>query len=156
MFAKIISGQVVHAGTLNANPLCLAAAKWCLDQVIALGDTHPAGVIQLGEQLMAGLSQLAQQHEVPVLPQGFGLVFHCTMLKPDVEEGPILNYRDYVHRHDAPRWAHLRRCLLEEGVRAIERGLWFISLAHTQADIDEALKRSAMAFARHAAEWKTA
>jgi glutamate-1-semialdehyde 2,1-aminomutase len=36
--------QVVHAGTLNANPLCLAAAKWCLDQVIALGDKHPAGL----------------------------------------------------------------------------------------------------------------
>jgi glutamate-1-semialdehyde 2,1-aminomutase len=78
------------------------------------------------------------------------------MLKPEAPEGPILDYRDYVHRHDAPRWAHLRRCLLEEGVRAIERGLWFISLAHTQADIDEALKRSAKAFARHAAEWKTA
>jgi glutamate-1-semialdehyde 2,1-aminomutase len=156
MFAKIMSGQVVHAGTLNANPLCLAAAKWCLDEVIALGDSHPAGVIDLGEQLMAGLCQLAQQHAVPVLPQGFGLVFHCTMLKPEVEEGPILNYRDYVHRHDAPRWAHLRRCLLEEGVRAIERGLWFISLAHTQADIDEALKRSSKAFARHAAVWKTA
>jgi glutamate-1-semialdehyde 2,1-aminomutase len=155
-FAKILSGQVVHAGTLNANPLCLAAAKWCLDEVIALGDSHPAGVIDLGEQLMAGLSQLAQQHEVPVLPQGFGLVFHCTMLKPEAPEGPILDYRDYVHRHDAPRWAHLRRCLLEEGVRAIERGLWFISLAHTQADIDEALKRAAKAFARHAAEWKTA
>jgi glutamate-1-semialdehyde 2,1-aminomutase len=153
-FAKILSGQVVHAGTLNANPLCLAAAKWCLDQVIALGDNHPAGVIDLGEQLMAGLCQLAQQHAVPVLPQGFGLVFHCTMLKPDVPEGPILDYRDYVCRHDAPRWAHLRRCLLEEGVRAIERGLWFISLAHTQADIDEALKRAALAFARHAAEWK--
>lgn len=153
-FAKILSGQVVHAGTLNANPLCLAASKWCLDQVIALGDSHPAGVIDLGEQLMAGLCQLAQRHAVPVLPQGFGLVFHCTMLKPDVPEGPILDYRDYVHRHDAPRWAHLRRCLLEEGVRAIERGLWFISLAHTQADIDEALKRAALAFARHAAEWK--
>ena len=155
-FAKILSGQVVHAGTLNANPLCLAAAKWCLDQVIALGDSHPAGVIDLGEQLMAGLCQLAQQHAVPVLPQGFGLVFHCTMLKPDVPEGPILDYRDYVHRHDAPRWAHLRRCLLEEGVRAIERGLWFISLAHTQADIDEALQRAQKAFARHAAEWKVA
>lgn len=155
-FARIISGQVVHAGTLNANPLCLAAAKWCLDQVIALGDTHPAGMIHLGEQLMAGLCQLAQQHEVPVLPQGFGLVFHCTMLKPDVAEGPILNYRDYVRRHDATRWAHLRRCLLEEGVRAIERGLWFLSLAHTQADIDEALKRAAKAFARHAVEWKPA
>ena len=30
-FAKIMSGEVVHAGTLNANPLCLAAAKWCLE-----------------------------------------------------------------------------------------------------------------------------
>lgn len=153
-FEKIITGQVVHAGTLNANPLCLAAAKWCLDHVISLGDSHPATVIDLGEQLMAGLCQLAQEHEIPVLPQGFGLVFHCTMLKPGAPEGPILDYRDYVQRHDAPRWAHLRRGLLEEGVRAIERGLWFISLAHTQADIDEALTRSARAFARHAAEWK--
>src|SRR5690606_31279887 len=29
--AKILSGEVVHAGTLNANPLCLAGSKWCLD-----------------------------------------------------------------------------------------------------------------------------
>jgi glutamate-1-semialdehyde 2,1-aminomutase len=144
----------VHAGTLNANPLCLAAAKWCLDEVIALGDKHPAGVIALGEQLMAGLSQFAVQHGIPLQPQGPGLVFHCVMLKPGADKGPITSYRDYVRRHDPPRWAHLRRCLLEEGVRAIERGLWFISLAHTQADIEEALKRAALAFARHAAEWK--
>lgn len=153
-FAKIISGEVVHAGTLNANPLCLAAAKWCLDEVIALGDKHPAGVIALGEQLMAGLSQFAVHHGIPLQPQGPGLVFHCVMLKPGADKGPITSYRDYVRRHDPPRWAHLRRCLLEEGVRAIERGLWFISLAHTQADIEEALKRAALAFARHAAEWK--
>jgi glutamate-1-semialdehyde 2,1-aminomutase len=144
----------VHAGTLNANPLCLAAAKWCLDEVIALGDKHPAGVIALGEQLMAGLSKLAVQHNIPLLPQGPGLVFHAAMLKPGAEKSPITSYRDYVRRQDAPRWTHLRRCLLEEGVRAIERGLWFISLAHTQTDIDEALKRAALAFARHAAEWK--
>jgi glutamate-1-semialdehyde 2,1-aminomutase len=45
---------------------------------------------------------------------------------------------------------------LEEGVRAIERGLWFISMAHSQRDIDEALQRAGKAFARHAAEWKPA
>lgn len=156
MFAKIMSGEVVHAGTLNANPLCLAAAKWCLDQVIAAGDTHPAHITELGEQLMAGLSQLAAPHDIPLRPQGTGLVFHATMLKPGAPEGTITNYRDYALRQDAPRWAHLRRCLLEEGVRAIERGLWFISLAHTRADIDEALQRAAKAFARHAAEWTTA
>ncbi len=150
-FAKIISGEVVHAGTLNANPLCLAAAKWCLDQVIALGGQHPACAIRLGNQLMAGLRALADQHNIPLRPQGPGLVFHCAMLKPGAAEGPITSYRDYVQRHDAPRWAALRRCLLEEGVRAIERGLWFISLAHTEADIDEALQRASRAFARFAA-----
>lgn len=147
-FAKIISGEVVHAGTLNANPLCLAAAKWCLDQVIALGDSHPANAIRLGNKLMQGLRALADQHGVPLRPQGPGLVFHCAILKPGAAEGPITSYRDYVQRHDAPRWAGLRRCLLEEGVRAIERGLWFISLAHTDADIDEALERAGRAFAR--------
>lgn len=153
---KILSGEVVHAGTLNGNPLCLAASKWSLDQVIALGAAHPAGVQQLGQKLMAGLTQLARKHGVSMHPQGPGLIFHTVILKPGAAEGPFRDYRDYVRRHDAPRWAHLRRCLLEEGVRAIERGLWSISLAHRDQHIDEALARAARGFARHAAEWKPA
>lgn len=154
--AKIISGESIHAGTLNGNPLCLAASKWSLDQVIARGDTLPASTNALGQKLMAGLSALAAQHGIPMKPQGPGLAFHTVMPKPGVAEGPILNYRDYIQRHDAARWTHLRRCLLEEGVRAIERGLWSISLAHTETDIDETLQRAAPAFARHAADWKPA
>jgi glutamate-1-semialdehyde 2,1-aminomutase len=155
-FAKVISGEVVHAGTLNANPLCLAASKWCLDQVLALGARHPAGIAGLGTRLMTGLRALADRHGVPLRPQGPGLVFHSVMLRPGAAEGPVRDYRDYVRRHDAPRWAHLRRCLLESGVRAIERGLWFLTLTHTDADIAEALARAETAFARHAAEWKPA
>jgi glutamate-1-semialdehyde 2,1-aminomutase len=152
--APILSGEVVHAGTLNGNPLCLAGSRWCLDLVRSLGDAHPAGIRDLGARLAAGLSALAAEHGVPLRPQGPGLVFHTVMLKPGAAEGPIRDYRDYVRRHDAQRWAHLRRCLLEEGVRAIERGLWFVSLAHGAADIDEALRRAAPAFARHAAGWR--
>jgi glutamate-1-semialdehyde 2,1-aminomutase len=152
--AKILSGEVIHAGTLNANPLCLAASKWCLDEVLALGTQHPAQSQELGRTLMAGLVALAQEHGVPLRPQGPGLIFHAVMLKPGATEGPIRDYRDYVRRHDAARWMHLRRCLLEEGVRAIERGLWSISLAHTAPDIEEALKRAAVAFRRHAATWQ--
>ncbi len=154
VFEPIIRGEVVHAGTLNANPLCLAASRWCLDQILALGPQHPAGLQRLGAKLIAGLEALARQHSIPLQPQGPGLVFHTAMLKPGAAHGPIRDYRDYVRRHDAPRWTHLRRCLLENGVRAIERGLWFMSLAHTDADIDEALSRSAAAFAQHAAGWK--
>ncbi|MEO6003954.1 MAG: aminotransferase class III-fold pyridoxal phosphate-dependent enzyme [Opitutus sp.] len=152
--AKILSGEVVHAGTLNGNPLCLAASKWSLDQVIALGKDHPASIQKLGARLIAGLVELAHRHKVPMYPQGADLIFHTVMLKPGAEPGKVRDYRDYVKRHDAPRWAHLRRCLLEEGVRAIERGLWSISLAHRDSHIDEALVRAERAFARHAATWK--
>ncbi len=154
--SKIIEGAVVHAGTLNANPLCLAASKWCLDFVTSLGDRHPREATALGRKMMDGLRAIADRNGIPLRPQGPGPAFHTAMLKPGAAEGPMLDYRDYVRRHDAPRWAHLRRCLLEEGVRAIERGLWFISLAHRESDVTEALRKVEPAFARHAAEWKPA
>ncbi|MGB8168208.1 MAG: aminotransferase class III-fold pyridoxal phosphate-dependent enzyme [Chthoniobacteraceae bacterium] len=153
-FEPIVRGEVIHAGTLNGNPLCLAASRWCLDAIHALGAQHPAGLQRLGDRLMRGLEKIARDHGVPLQAQGPGLVFHTAMLRAGAEPGPIRAYRDYVRRHDAARWMHLRRCLLEEGVRAIERGLWFISLAHTEKDIDEALARAANAIARHAREWK--
>ncbi|MBI5801620.1 MAG: aspartate aminotransferase family protein [Verrucomicrobia bacterium] len=151
---KIIDGSVVHAGTLNGNPLCLAASKWCLDSIASLGERHPREVTALGSQMMAGLRVLADRHGIPLRPQGPGLVFHTVMLKPGAAEGTVRDYRDYVRRHDATRWTHLRRCLLDDGVRAIERGLWFISLAHRQADVAEALQKAERSFARHASEWK--
>lgn len=153
-FEKIISGQVVHAGTLNSNPLCLAASKWCLDEVIALGGKHPERIKALGLRLMDGLRQLADRHGIPLRPQGPGLVFQTVMLKSGAAEGRTIDHRDHALRNDAPRWAHLRRCLLEEGVRAIERGLWFLSLAHSEKDVEDALQRAETAFARHAQEWK--
>ena len=152
-FEKITIGKVIHAGTLNANPLCLAASRWCLDQIHALGDSHPKTINDLGRSLMSGLRNLADQHGIPLRPQGPGLVFHTMLLKPGVEEGPARDHRDYTMRHDPTRWMHLRRCLLEEGVRAIERGLWFISLAHTPTDIEATLHRAAQAMTRHATTW---
>jgi glutamate-1-semialdehyde 2,1-aminomutase len=153
-FETVIGGKVVHAGTLNGNPLCLAASRWCLDTTLGLGEAHPQGSISLGRELMEGLRALADRYSIPLRPQGPGLVFHATMLKPGASEGEIASYRDYVRRHDASRWAHLRRCLLEHGVRAIERGLWFMSIAHTRTDVLEALSRADGAFSRHASQWK--
>jgi glutamate-1-semialdehyde aminotransferase len=127
---------------------------FALDEIIRRGDAHPATAIRLGRRLMDGLSGLAKQFDIPLRPQGPGLVFHTVLLKTGAAEGLIRDYRDYVQRHDALRFAHLRRCLLEEGARAIERGLWFICLEHTEADIDETLTRAKVAFERHAREWR--
>ncbi len=155
-FEKIITGESIHAGTLNSNPLCLAASKWCLDELASKGDSEPAGMIALGKKLMDGLTALGAKYGIPLRPQGPGLVFNTVVLKEGAAEGRAIDYRDYVARHDAPRWGHLRRCLLEEGVRAIERGLWFLTLTHTDADIEDTLARADRAFARHAQEWQKA
>jgi len=135
--AKIISGEAIHAGTLNANPLCLATSKWCLDQGINAGADHPATIIRLSRRLMDGLRALADENGIPLRPQGPGMAFHTVMLRGRTD-------RDYVTRQDAPRWAHLRLCLQEEGVRgAIERGLWWISMVHPDGGIGDALARAA-------------
>lgn len=150
----IINNGAVHAGTLNANPLCLAASNWCLDYLDSLGEDHPGKLKELGQSLMAGIRELADKYEIPIMIQGPGIAFHTTMLTDPSRSEPVREYREYVTTHDGPRFAHLRQCLLEEGVRAIERGLWFMSLAHTEADVHETLQRSEVAFRRHAEEWK--
>lgn len=147
MFEPIVAGRCIQAGTLNANPLCLAASKWCLDEIIALGARHPAELITLGREFMDGLTALGEKHGVRLRPQGPGLVWHNVILKPGAPEGPIRDYRDYVQRHDAARWTQLRRSLLENGVRIVERGLAFMSLAHTAEDVAEALIKADRAFA---------
>src|SRR5690606_11841121 len=120
-FEKIINGQVVHAGTLNSNPLCLAASKWCLDAALKEDSEHqhPKRIQALGKRLTDGLRKLADEFGIPLRPQGPGLVFFTMMLKDGAAEGAATNYRDLVQRHDAERWKHLRKCLLERGVRAI-------------------------------------
>jgi glutamate-1-semialdehyde 2,1-aminomutase len=77
------------------------------------------------------------------------------MLKAGASEGDARDHRDYMLRHDAPRWAHLRRCLLEEGIRVVERGLWFLSLAHRTLDLEEAVVRIDRSMKRHKGEWKS-
>ena len=154
VMALITSGKVVHAGTLNGNPLCLAASKWCLDQVAAYGTDHPGAIIRRGRRMMLGLRELADRYSVPLRMQGPGLVFFSTMLLEGADDEPVRNYREHTTRHDMRRWAHLRRCLLEEGVRAIERGIWFISFSTNDELIAQALVRAENAFERHALEWK--
>jgi glutamate-1-semialdehyde 2,1-aminomutase len=51
---------------------------------------------------------------------------------------PLRDYRS-ASRMDTPRYHRFAAALLERGVRVIERGLWYVSTAHTDADIDETL-----------------
>ena len=69
---------------------------------------------------------------MPARVQGFPQVFHVAL----GVEGPITDYRGWLAA-DKARYVRLTTALLARGVRALERGAWFLSSAHTDGLIDE-------------------
>jgi glutamate-1-semialdehyde 2,1-aminomutase len=132
----IAQGKVIHAGTLNSNPLCLAASKATLTALRQ--DTNYADRLRaLGRKMMEGINQIGREKGIPLLAFGPGANFHILV----TEQKAPTNYREYVQCNDRDVWARLRTEMNIRGIRTTERGLCFVSTAHTEADIDEALGR---------------
>jgi glutamate-1-semialdehyde 2,1-aminomutase len=92
---------------------------------------------------MDGLRQIAGRHGVPLLVDGPGPVFQTYI----TDRSEIRDYRDFV-ACDRAAMARLHELLYAGGVNIVPRGLWFLSTAHTQAQIAETLDVAEKAFAR--------
>jgi len=137
MMELVTQGKVVHAGTLNSNPLCLASSKATLSTLRA--DAGFADRLrQLGQRMMDGLNRIGSERGLPIRAFGPGANFHVLI----TESAAPTNYREYVQCNDRETWAKLRKELNIRGIRTTERGLCFVSAVHTEADIDEALNRA--------------
>ncbi len=135
LMQHIINGDVVHAGTLNGNPLCLASAKAALG-ALETDQGYAERLQRLGRRLMEGLTELGARAGIPLCVSGPGAVFQVTV----TDQSAPRNYRDYVLHNDRQRWFRLREALLRRGVRTTCRGIWFISCAHTEEDIKKTLE----------------
>lgn len=130
---QVVTKKVLHGGTFNAHPLGMAATVATL-QTIADGTVH-AGIATRGERLMAGIEGILRDRQVAGRVQGFPGIFHVSLGRRE----PIRNYRDATTT-DKAMYVKLTTAMMHRGVRALERGAWFISAAHDDADIDETLK----------------
>lgn len=125
--------EVYHAGTLNGSNGSVAASLAVID---ILGRDNSAGyrhIWRLATRLRDGLAALSEIRP-DLRVQGPGPMFH-------VGFSPRARATTYVHVLDYDKDSYRRFCLgmLSRGVRLIERGLWYVSLAHDDADIDYAL-----------------
>ncbi len=137
-------GDVQHSGTFNAPLPSVLAALAFLDEVERPGFYE--SLRAAGERLIAGLAELARRHEVvlqtPRHGARMGLVFDCP--------GPLRRYDD-VLGHNVERLLAFIRAAHERGVYFHDYGGapchhgW--SIAHSPADMDEALDRLDGAFA---------
>jgi glutamate-1-semialdehyde 2,1-aminomutase len=127
-------GGVYQAGTLSGNPLAVAAG---LATLRALEDPV---VYQRLESLAAGLEQgirgAARATGVPLTVNRVG-----SMLTAFFTDGPVTDYAS-ARRSDTRRYARYFHAMLERGVflAASQFEAAFVSLAHTEADLDHAAR----------------
>ncbi len=133
-FMSLLTGPVLHGGTYNGNMVSTIAALATLGELARGGDALYADMEARGGRLMAGLRDAAAAAGVPLHVQGFGVAFNTTF----GAVGPIANYRDYA-RTDLPTQKRFVGELQDRGVRVTARGTWFLSTAHTDADVTRTL-----------------
>ena len=127
------NGQGGHAGTLNGNPISLAAANATLGVLARNGGGIFGEMKRLGLQLRQGLESILRDAGHAVVTQGYGQVFQLSFL-----DQPARNYRDTL-RADQRLYSDFALALLDEGVLVLPDGRWYLSAAHAKADIDATL-----------------
>ena len=132
----IEDAKVIHAGTMNSSNPTIAAA---LATIEVLEKENPyERMFRFGNKLMDGLRKAAAANNHNLLVQGPGPMFNIgfTDLKS------VNDYRDTLS-YDRAKLGKFISAMHDERVRIIGRGLWYISAAHTEEDIDHAIEVSA-------------
>jgi len=131
----LTTAGVVHGGTYNAQPVAMAATVATLRQ---LTPALYAKIAVQGEALMTGLRDIFAANGIKAVVTGFPQIFHVAF---GLDE-PARDYRDLA-RSDKRAYVAFTGALLRRGVRALERGAWFMSSEHDAGVISETLAAAA-------------
>jgi glutamate-1-semialdehyde 2,1-aminomutase len=129
----IEDAKVIHAGTMNASNPTIAAALATIQ--ILERDQPYERFYRFGQKLMTGLEQAAAETGQNLRVQGLGPMFHAGF----TDQPAATDYRGTLG-YNRVKLAKFIAGMHDRGVRVIGRGLWYISAAHTEADIDHAIK----------------
>jgi glutamate-1-semialdehyde 2,1-aminomutase len=133
-------GPVYQAGTLSGNPLAVAAG------IATLEALQEPGIYQdlerKGAALAAGLTEAAKAAGVPVTINRAGSV-----LTVFFTAGPVTDYESAL-TSDTAAYARFFHAMLRSGVYLppSQFECWFVSLAHTDEQIEKTLAAAAGAF----------
>ncbi len=142
MAALAPTGPVYQAGTLSGNPIAMAAGFACLTEVARPG-VH-ARLTALTDRLAEGLLSAAEQQGIRLVVNHVGGMFGIFF----TDSPTITCYQD-VMSCDVERFKTFFHLMLAEGIylapSAFEAG--FMSLAHTEEDIDHTVAAASRSFA---------
>ena len=129
----IENAKVIHAGTMNSSNATIAAS---LATIEILEQENPYDhLFGLGKKLKEGLQYAAEKTGQNLLVQGFGPIVHSGFTNLTA----VNEYRD-TFTYDKGKMGKFIAGLHNKGIRVIGRGLWYISTAHTEREIDRAIE----------------
>lgn len=135
------TGPVYQAGTLSGNPIAMAAGIACLTELAKPG--NEALLAAKTKTLAEGLKALAEKHHIPFVVNYVGGMFGIFFTESETVE----SYAD-VMNCNIERFKTFFHHMLSQGIylapSAFEAG--FMSLAHTDEDIQNTLKAADIAF----------
>jgi glutamate-1-semialdehyde 2,1-aminomutase len=136
VFKHIASYDVVHAGTYNGNALVMAAVNGVLDAITKNDFAFYKHVTRLGKNLMAGIEEAAKENNIKLRVHGPGPMFGIAFTDMD-----FYDFRSYAKVKNSA-WVRFRRRMLENGVHIFptDKGLFYLSAAHTDEDIAYTIK----------------
>ncbi|MBK5334222.1 MAG: aminotransferase class III-fold pyridoxal phosphate-dependent enzyme, partial [Ilumatobacteraceae bacterium] len=125
---QITSGKVLHLGTYNGNPLCMAAAKAVLGEVCTPEATD--ATIDLNRRVLEACQKTITDNDLPAHTVQFGAKGCITWAPTQIQ-----NYRDYKATDfdlAFAQWMHgiNRGVLLPPGLDE----QWLISVMHSDTD----------------------
>jgi glutamate-1-semialdehyde 2,1-aminomutase len=135
-------GPAYQAGTMAGNPASIRAGIACLE-ALAEPDTY-ARLETLATKLAAGLADAASRHGIALTINRIGGAFSTHFC-----DHAITNY-DEAQDTDGELFAAFFRLMLEQGIclAPSKYEAWFLTTAHTKADIAATIEAADRAFAQ--------
>ena len=148
--AMVADGRYSHSGTYNANIIQCAAVSAAMDILAEPGLYERQRA--LGEQLLDGFRAAAARTGVPVQVVGFGTAFQVWF-----SEHPIRNWRDARAYANEARFTRWWQEMLLRGVlfHPSQFENLFVSLVHTERDIETTLAAADAVFGVLAREMRS-
>ena len=135
-------GPVYQAGTLSGNSIATAAANATLD-ILAKEDCYQR-LESSASLLQAGLANAAKDVDIPVIINRVGSLMSCFFT-----DRPVRNFAD-VQSTNIKRFKRFFTEMLKQGIYLAPSAYeaMFVSLAHTQQDIEKTIEAAKNSFTR--------
>ncbi len=124
---------VMHGGTYNAQPASMAAVIATLTELDKEETFDELNA--RGNRLMEGIARTLNEADIQARVAGLPQIFHVGF----GVDATVVDYRSSLQA-DREQYIKFTEALHHKGVRALERGAWFLSTAHTDDVIDATIE----------------